>query len=189
MPIFLRSLDVSFVVINKLPERVRKSIQGLVCPKLTAQVSVLELFLTHQMTILLIGCKPNNFESHKSLELSFTNIQGLHLNFTEYESPPPPPWHSCLGETVLDDWSDSGNFSVRVHLPLIQQDSVTHFHKLAVYMKEGFPFTQNLFRAIPCHGSPELVNWNFLILKQFFDKIFRKNVKFLLSKNFFDYFH
>ena len=91
MPIFLRSLDVSFVVINKLPERVRKSIQGLVCPKLTAQVSVLELFLTHQMTILLIGCKPNNFESHKYLELSFTNIQGLHLNFTEYESLPPPP--------------------------------------------------------------------------------------------------
>ena len=53
---------MSFVVINKLPEGVRKSIQGLVCPKLTAQVSVLELFLTHQMTILSTGCKPNNFE-------------------------------------------------------------------------------------------------------------------------------
>ena len=58
---------MSFVVINKLPEGVRKSTQGLVCPKLTAQVSVLELFLTHQMTILSTGCKPNNFESHKSL--------------------------------------------------------------------------------------------------------------------------
>ena len=40
------------VVINKLPERVRKLIQGLVCPKLTAQFSALELFLTHQMTII-----------------------------------------------------------------------------------------------------------------------------------------
>ena len=79
---------MSFVVINKLPERVRKSIQGLVCPKVTAQLSALELFLTHQMTILPIGCKPNNFESHKSLKLSFTNIQGLHLNFAEYESFP-----------------------------------------------------------------------------------------------------
>ena len=56
----------------------------------------------------------------------------------------PPLTFLLLCETILDDWSDSGNFSVWSHLPLIQKDSVTHIHKLAVYMKEGFPFAQNL---------------------------------------------
>ena len=88
------------VVINKLPEKVRKLIQGLLCSKLTAQVSALELFLTHQMTILSIGCKPNNFKSPKSLKLSFTNIQG-HFNFAEYESFPLTFLLLC--ETILDD--------------------------------------------------------------------------------------
>ena len=30
-----------------------------------------------------------------------------------------------------------GNFSVRGYLPLIQKDSITHMHDLAVNMKEG----------------------------------------------------
>ena len=89
------------VVINKLPKKVRKLFQGLLCSKLTAQVSALELFLTHQMTILSIGCKPNNFKSPKSLKLSFTNIQGLHSNFAEYESFPLTFLLLC--ETILDD--------------------------------------------------------------------------------------
>ena len=87
-------------MINKLPKKVRKLFQGL-CSKLTAQVSALELFLTHQMTILSIGCKPNNFKSPKSLKLSFTNIQGLHSNFAEYESFPLTFLLLC--ETILDD--------------------------------------------------------------------------------------
>ena len=37
---------MSFVVKNKLSERVTKLIQGLVSPKLIAQLSVLDLFLT-----------------------------------------------------------------------------------------------------------------------------------------------
>ena len=44
----------------------------------------------------------------------------------------------------MDDSSDLGNFSVRGYLPLIQKDSVTHIHDLADYMKEGFPFTQDV---------------------------------------------
>ena len=40
----------------------------------------------------------------------------------------------------MDDSIDSGNFSVRGYLPLIQQDSITHMHGLAVYVKEGLPF-------------------------------------------------
>ena len=47
-------------------------------------------------------------------------------------------------ETNLDDSIDSGNFSVRGYLPLIQKDSSTHMHGLTVYMKEGLPFARDL---------------------------------------------
>ena len=113
------------------------------CSKLTAQVSALELFLTHQMTILSIGCKPNNFKSPKSLKLSFTNIQGLHSNFAEYESFPLTFLLLC--ETILDDWSDSGNFSVRGHLPLFNPKGFCYSYSWTCSLyEEGFPFAQNL---------------------------------------------
>ena len=38
------------------------------------------------MATLLKACKPDNFESHNSLKLSFTNIRDLHSNFVDYES-------------------------------------------------------------------------------------------------------
>ena len=38
------------------------------------------------MTILSKVCKPDNFESHNSLKLSFTNIWGLRSNFVDCES-------------------------------------------------------------------------------------------------------
>ena len=38
------------------------------------------------MVILSKGCKPNNFESHNSLKLSFTKIQGLSWDFVDCES-------------------------------------------------------------------------------------------------------
>ena len=44
----------------------------------------------------------------------------------------------------MDDSIDSGNFSVRIYLPLIQKDSVTHMDGLAVYLKEGIPFASDL---------------------------------------------
>ena len=47
-------------------------------------------------------------------------------------------------ETNLHDSIDSGNFSVRGYLPLIQKDSITHMHGLAVYVKEGLPFARDL---------------------------------------------
>ena len=49
-----------------------------------------------------------------------------------------------LCETNLDDSIDSGNFSVGGYLPLIRKDSSTHMHGLAVYVKEGLPFAQDL---------------------------------------------
>ena len=44
----------------------------------------------------------------------------------------------------MDDSTDSGTFSVRGYFPLIQKDSTTHVCGLAIYVKEGLPFAQNL---------------------------------------------
>ena len=98
------------------------------------------------MTILPKACKPDNFESHKSLKLSFTNIRGLRSNFVDCESflESNSPDILALCETNLDDSIDSGNFSVRGYLPLIRKDSSTHMHGLAVYVKEGLPLARDL---------------------------------------------
>ena len=98
------------------------------------------------MAILLKACKPDNFESHNSLKLSFTNIQGLRSNFVDCESflESNSPDILALCETNLDDSIDSGNFFVRGYLPLIRKDFSTHMHGLAVYVKEGLLFARDL---------------------------------------------
>ena len=90
------------------------------------------------MTILSRACKPDNFELHNSLKLSFMNIRGLRLNFVDCESflESNSPDILALCETNLDDSVDSGNSCVRGYLPLIQKDSSTHMHGLTVYMEE-----------------------------------------------------
>ena len=97
------------------------------------------------MAILSKACKPDNFESHNSLKLSFTNIWGLCLNFVDCGSflESNSPDILALRETNLDNSIDSGNFSVRDYFPLIQKDSSTHMDGLAVYVKEGLPFAQD----------------------------------------------
>ena len=99
------------------------------------------------MAILPKACKPDNFESHNSLKLSFTNIQGLRSNFGDCESflESNSPDILAVCETNLDESIDSGNFSVRSYLPLIQKDSSTHMHGVAIYVKEGFPFALDLY--------------------------------------------
>ena len=79
------------------------------------------------MAILSKACKPDNFESHNSLQLSFTNIRGLRLNFVDCESflESNSPDILALCEATLDDSIDSGNLSVRGYLPLIREDSST----------------------------------------------------------------
>ena len=98
------------------------------------------------MAILSKACKPDNFESHNSLKLSFTSIWGLRSNFVDCESflESNSPDILAVCETNLDDSIDSGNFSVRGYLSLIGKDSRTHMHSLAVYVKEGLPFTRDL---------------------------------------------
>ena len=92
------------------------------------------------------ACKPDNFELHNFMKLSFMNIQGLRSNFVDCESflDSNSPDIGALCQTNLDDSVDSGNFSVRGYLPLIRNDSSTHMHGLAVYVKELLPFARDL---------------------------------------------
>ena len=133
------------------------------------------------MAILSKACKPDNFESHNSLKLSFTNIRGLRSNFVDSESflESNSPDILALCETNLDGSIDSCNFSVRGHLPLIRKDSSTHVHGLAVYVKEGLPFARDL--------SLEPLQ----ILIYFFDWLFFTQclTSFLLSITFFSFVH
>ena len=98
------------------------------------------------MAILSKGCKPDKFEPHSSLKLSFTNIRDLRSNFVECESflESNSPDILSLCEANLDGSIDSDNFFLRGYLPLIQKDSVTHMHGVAVDVKEGLPFAWDL---------------------------------------------
>ena len=70
------------------------------------------------MAVLSKTCKPDNFESHDSLKLSFRNIRGLRSNFVDWESflESNSPDILALYETNLDDSTDSGNLSVGGYL-------------------------------------------------------------------------
>ena len=98
------------------------------------------------MDILSKPCKPDNFESHNSLKLRFTNIWGLCLNFVDckpfLESNSSDILAMC--ETNLDGSIDSGNFSRRGYLPLTKMDSSTHMHGLAVHVKKVLLFALDL---------------------------------------------
>ena len=94
------------------------------------------------MAILSKRCKPDKFESHNSLKLSFTNICGLRFNFVECESflESNSPDILALCETNQDDPINSGNFFVRGYLPLFQKDFTTHMHGLVVFEGSTFIF-------------------------------------------------
>ena len=65
----------------------QKLLQRLVCHELTAYLSAFNLFLTQWiMVILSKRYKPDNFETHNYLKLSFTNVWGLRSNFAKCES-------------------------------------------------------------------------------------------------------
>ena len=89
------------------------------------------------MAILSRACRPDNFELHNSLKLSFTNIWALRSNFVDRDI-------LALCETNMNDSIDSGNFSVSGYVLLIPKYSSTHIHGLVVYVKEGRPFARDL---------------------------------------------
>ena len=81
---YLWSPCVPLVTTDKLSVRAKKFCLELVSHKLTAYLSVFDLFLTQWiMAILSNGW---NFESHNSLKHSFMNIWGLCSNFVKCES-------------------------------------------------------------------------------------------------------
>ena len=98
--------------------------------------------------------KPDNFEPYNFEKLSFTNIRGLRSNFAECESffESNSPDILTLYETNLDDSTDSGNFSMKVYLPLIRKNYITHIHVLVVYVKEGLPLARDLSLENSAHS-------------------------------------
>ena len=73
------------------------------------------------MAILSKACKPDNFESHNSLKLSFANIWGLHSNFVDCESFLESNYPDILAVWNEPGWLkiDFDNSSGRGCLPLI----------------------------------------------------------------------
>ena len=115
--------------------------------ELTTFLSVFDFFLTQGiMAILSKVCKPDNFEPHNSLKHSFANICVLQSNFVACDSflESNSPEILSLCKTSLDHSINSGNFFLRGYLPLIRNDSFTYIHLLAIFVKEGLPFAQNL---------------------------------------------
>ena len=134
------------------------------------------------MAILSKACKPDNFELHNSLKLSFTNIWGLRWNFVDCKSFLESNSSDILAlcETNVDDSIDYGNFSMRDYLLLIWKDSGTYMHGLAVYVKEGLPFcTDLIFRKV----------WRFVLMFSTGFTSFSALLLFSLSITFFVFVH
>ena len=78
---FLRSLGVICYDRWVLSEGHKKLLQGLVSHELTAYLSVFHLLLTQWIMIILSkGCKPENFESHNSLNKHLSTFVPILLN-------------------------------------------------------------------------------------------------------------
>ena len=105
---------------------------------------ILIYFYFSEVPILSKGWKPDNFESHNFLKLSFTNIWSLHSNCVECESflESNSPAMFAVCESKLNGFIDSDNF--RGYLPLIRNCSVIHMHCLAVHVKQELLFAQDL---------------------------------------------
>ena len=91
------------------------------------------------MAILSKGSKPDNFEPHNSLKLSFTNIRGLRSNFVECESflESNSPGILALCETNLDVSIDSGNCTVTGYLPLNNPKGFCYSYAWSCSLCEG----------------------------------------------------
>ena len=112
---------MSFITTDEISVRVRK-----ITPRIgVSWTHSLPLnfypILTHWiMAILSKGFKPHNFGWHNAIELSFTNIQGLHSNFVDCES---------FIESKSSD---------------IYALCETNLTSLTLFMKEGLPFAWGL---------------------------------------------
>ena len=140
------------------------------------------------MAVLSKVCKPDKFEQDNSPKLNFTNIWDVHSNFVEcqsfFESNSSDILPLC--ETDLDDLIDSCNVSLRAYLPLIQKDSVIHIHGLAVYVKEGLAFAQDLY--LENSVDSYVFNWLCFIQCSAFLIFPRSIIFFIFVNNFWSKF-
>ena len=143
--VFLRSLGV--ICYNRQVlcwGSQKKLIQELVSHRLTAYLSVFDLFLTKRNE--LVYQKDVN-----EITLNHTILKNLALRILETFVWILLNANLSLNQTLLaslDDSIDSGKFSVRVYFPLIWKDSIICAllkHVLAVYSKEWLPFARDLF--------------------------------------------
>ena len=86
--IFLRSLAVIMYSTTHESSVRFTQVISRICVSWTHSLpfQFLPLFWLNEITILSKARKTDNFESHNSLEVSFTNMRGLYLNFVECES-------------------------------------------------------------------------------------------------------
>ena len=116
---YFQGPGVSFVMTDEFSVMVTKVTSRIGVSLTHSLPFCYDLFLIQWiMTILSRRCKPDNFESHNSLKLSFTDTWGLCLNFVDCKSflKSNCPETLAICETNLDDSFDSSNFFVRGHL-------------------------------------------------------------------------
>ena len=137
---------VSFLTTDKFSVRFTKITSRAGVSWTHSYLSISNLFKLNELWLCYQKHVNQIILNHITLKLSFKNIWSICLNFVDceffLESNSPDILDLC--ETNLNDSIDSGNLSVRGYLPLIQKDSNTHMHGLAVYVKEGLPFARDL---------------------------------------------
>ena len=104
-------------------------------------------FWLNEMVILSKVPQPHTFESRSFLKLNFTNIWSLRSNFIGNESYLKPTSSDILAlyDTNIEESIYSSNFSVRSFLHLIWKNSVSHVHRIAVYVKRGISFERGTY--------------------------------------------
>ena len=123
----------------------------MVSHELTVYLPIFGLFSNQWiMVILSKGCKPDNFASHNSLKLNFTNIGDHHSNLLNVNL------FLNLCETNLGDSVDSGNFYVRGYLSLIRKDSVTQIVLQFMWRKDFLLHRTHPWKTLSIHSSSSL---------------------------------
>ena len=121
---------MAIITVDDSSVRVKNSFQGSLSHKLSLPLRFTS-FQFNEMIILSKAHKLETFESFNSQKLSFNNIQGLGLNFVGcecfLESNSPDILALCEINSI-----HSGNLYVKGYLSLIQKDSDTHIHSLAI---------------------------------------------------------
>ena len=98
------------------------------------------------MVILSKGHKPDNFEPHNPPKLSFTNMRHSFQFFLNVNLSLNLSFLLCERQTWMTQLILA--ISLSGYLPLIQKDSITHVHGLAVYVKERLPFPLSLGNSL-----------------------------------------